>query len=233
MRNASETMYKIGRIFSFILLGISALLIVIYSILMIVAAVDGRFPAYLGSVVGYSIWLVLVLVVILLASRAIKAIEQDKKDNGPHITMIVFGALSGDIFYLLGGIFGLIANGTEEEKKEVVEEQQVEKVEPVEEPKKEEQQGQDFKRALVGFILAVVGFGFACGWWLGLIGTGLGIASLIVNRPTEKQPFKTFSKIAKPVAIVDIILGAVVFIIAIVVVIVAAVAAAVEAGAAA
>jgi len=109
----------------------------------------------------------------------------------------------------------------EEEKKEVVEQQ----AEPVGEPEKE-QGGQDFKRALVGFILSVVGFGFACGWWLGLIGTGLGIASLIVNRPTEKQPFKTFSKIAKPVAIVDIILGAVVFVVAIIVVIVGVVAAA-------
>jgi len=118
MRNASETMYKIGRVFSFVLLGLTALLIVIYSILMIVAAVDGRFPAYLGNVIGYTIWLALVIVAIILASRAIKAIDENKSENGPHITMIVVGAISGDIFYLLGGIFGVIANGQESEKKD-------------------------------------------------------------------------------------------------------------------
>lgn len=117
MKNASKTMYKIGRVFSFVLLGIAALLTVIYTILMIVEATKGNFPAYLGSVIGYVIWVALVVVVIILASNALRSIEQDSKANGPHILMIVFGAISGDIFYLLGGIFGLVAIGQEEENK--------------------------------------------------------------------------------------------------------------------
>lgn len=116
MRNAARTMYKIGRIFSFVLLGLTALLLVIFSILMIVEAVNGHFPAHLGSVIWYVIWLALVIVMIILASKAIKAIAQDEKAVAPHVTMIVAGAISGDIFYLLGGIFSLVANGQESDK---------------------------------------------------------------------------------------------------------------------
>ena len=117
MKNASKTMYKIGRIFSFVLLGITAILTIIYSILMIVEITKGNFPRYLGDVIKFSIWLSLVIVVIILASNALRAMEKDDKSNGPHIVMIVFGAISGDVFYLLGGIFGLIAIGQEEENK--------------------------------------------------------------------------------------------------------------------
>lgn len=116
MRNAAKTMYKIGRIFSFVLLGLTALLVVIYSILMIVEAVNGNFPLHLGSVIGYLIWLGLVIAMIILASNAIKSIAHDEKAVAPHVTMIVAGAISGDIFYLLGGIFSLVANGQEGDK---------------------------------------------------------------------------------------------------------------------
>lgn len=128
----------------------------------------------------------------------------------------------------------------EEEKKELeVEEVKAEEVK--EEPKQEEQSGgmqPNSKFALISFILCVVGFSFAWGWiatsWIGI---GLGIASLIVlkkNDPaTEQQPFKTFAKIAKPVAIADIIIGAIMFVVALTVTIVGAILAAAEAAAAA
>ena len=113
MRNASRTMYQIGRIFSFILLGIAALLTVIFTILMIVDLANGNGLHYLGNIIGYVLWLALIIVVIILATNAIKNTEEDSKNNTPHIIMIVFGAISGDVFYLLGGIFGLIANSQE------------------------------------------------------------------------------------------------------------------------
>ena len=112
MKNSSETMYKIGRIFSFVLLGIAALLLVIHTILMIVAFANGHTGAgtgYIGNMIGDSIWLALIIVVICLASKAINAMDQNEKEVAPHVTMIVFGALSCDVFYVLGGIFGIIA----------------------------------------------------------------------------------------------------------------------------
>ena len=107
----------------------------------------------------------------------------------------------------------------EEEKKEL----EVEEVKAEETPAQQEGgMAQNSKFALIAFILAVVGFTFAWGWFAtSWIGIGLGIASLILlkkNQPeTEQQPFKTFARIAKPVAIADIIIGAVMFVVAIIV----------------
>ena len=118
-----------------------------------------------------------------------------------------------------------------EEENKVVEEAKAEEAK-AEEVHEEKQEGlaSNSKMALISFILSVVGFGFAWGWFAALVGTGLGIASLCVlkkNEPeTEQQPFKTFAKIAKPVAIVDIIAGAVMFLIALIVTIVGVIAAA-------
>ena len=111
----------------------------------------------------------------------------------------------------------------EEEKKEVV------AAEEAQEPEREEQKGgmkPESKKALVSFILSIVGFGFACAWYVAIVGVILGIVSLALNRNTDQQPFRTFSKVAKPVGIVDIILGSIMFLVAIIVTIVTIVAAA-------
>ena len=118
MRNASKTMYEIARIFTFVLLGLVALLITLETIFMIVDIVkDNPFAGHITKIVGYSVWFVFICVMIILASKAIKDIVKNEKENSPHIIMIVAGAISGNVFYLLGGIFGLIAIGQENESK--------------------------------------------------------------------------------------------------------------------
>ena len=52
--------------------------------------------------------LALAIVMIVFAVKAKKAIEENKLSKKLNITMIVFGALD-NLFYLLGGIFGLVA----------------------------------------------------------------------------------------------------------------------------
>ena len=119
----------------------------------------------------------------------------------------------------------------EEEKKDV---QEVEEVKAEQKPAEQESgMKPESKNALIAFILAVVGFGFACAWIAGIVGTVLGIVALHkkIDKPVEQQPFKVFEKIAKIVAIVDIILGAVLFVVALIVIIVGAVAAAAAAAA--
>ena len=117
MRNASRVMYKIGRIFSFVLLALFAFLFIYNFIFLFVHIGKDAGAAVIGSDIGQMIWALiwtgLVIVLIILATKAIKNMEEDAKANGPHIVMIVFGAITGDIFYLLGGIFGLIAIGQE------------------------------------------------------------------------------------------------------------------------
>lgn len=118
MKEASKTMYKIGRIFSYVLLGIYALVIVLNIILLAVDATKDGSPIgdNISNIVTCSIFLVLTILCIVFATRSIKEIEEGSKEAKPHIVMIVFGALCGDIFYLLGGIFGLVANGQSEEQ---------------------------------------------------------------------------------------------------------------------
>ena len=111
-------MYKIGRVFSFVLLGIASILAILHLVLMIIYSIDdtkGNWTSELGSLISTIIWISFIIVVICLASNAINKTESDKADKAPHITMIVFGALSGDVFYVLGGIFGLVAIAQEED----------------------------------------------------------------------------------------------------------------------
>ncbi len=113
----------------------------------------------------------------------------------------------------------------EEEKKEVVQAEE------------QPQQGgmtPNCKNALAAFIASVVGVCFSAGWFIGaiigIVGGALGLSWLKkINGEVEKQPFRTFGKIAKPVSIVSLILGILSLIgwfIWLIVVIVAAVAAA-------
>ncbi len=125
MKTASKVMYTIGRIFNIIALIIALLIL----ILGIVCASSSDFQqklieasedvADLTAAKAYGITLIIVGAIMMviysvlcaLASHASKALNNSKKENAPHIIMIIIGVF-GDIFYLLGGIFGLIAENS-------------------------------------------------------------------------------------------------------------------------
>lgn len=89
----------------------------------------------------------------------------------------------------------------EEEKKEVVEEV---KAEPVEEINSE----QNLKNVLISFILSVAGFVISAGAIVPIVLGAIALNMLKkVPGQVTKAPHKVFQKIAKPVAIVDIIFG--------------------------
>lgn len=96
---------------------------------------------------------------------------------------------------------------------EVVEEKQQQ--EPAQQPQNGDMEPQA-KSALTAFILSAVGFLLGFAWLFSISGVVLGLISLKKikeNDPeTEQQPFRTFGRIAKPLAIVDIVLGAVAFV---------------------
>ena len=110
-----------------------------------------------------------------------------------------------------------------EEENKVVEEQPAQQPQPANDPN---------KFSLITFILSVVGLVVCSGWIIGGVAAiVLGAISLkrLPNSNPNKQPFRTFDKVSKPVGIVDIILGVisvVAWTIYLIVVIVAAIAAA-------
>lgn len=103
----------------------------------------------------------------------------------------------------------------EENKQEVVQEEQP-KQEVVESNQQNEGMDEDSKFSLITFILACAGLVVCAGWIIGGIACAvLGFVALgrVKNCKAVKQPFRTFDRISKPVAIVDIALGIVVAII--------------------
>ena len=109
----------------------------------------------------------------------------------------------------------------EEENKVVAEEEQKQEVVQEEQPKQEvaesnqqnESMDEDSKYSLITFILACVGLVVCAGWIVGGLACAvLGLIALgrVKNCKAVRQPFRTFDRISKPVAIVDVVLGFVV-----------------------
>lgn len=126
MKDASRVMYTIAKVLNIIsIVGIALLFIGAITI----AANPGEYlsqfqealndaaiteEVVLGIAVGLIVYaliaLAVLIVCIVLVGKAQKALEDPSK-NAPHIVMIVLAVFSGSLFYLLGGIFGLVANG--------------------------------------------------------------------------------------------------------------------------
>ena len=121
MKVASKIMYTIGKVINIIEI-ILHMIIITAGILIINLAekifesqsnpnkysVDEiRNVGTLLLVIGI-VFLIVAIVILVLASIAQSKLDNNKKDNAPHIVMIVIGVF-GDIFYLLGGVFGLVA----------------------------------------------------------------------------------------------------------------------------
>ena len=100
----------------------------------------------------------------------------------------------------------------EEENKVVAEEEQP-KQEIAEPNQQNEGMDEDSKYSLITFILACAGLVVCAGWIVGGLACAiLGLIALgrVKSCKAVKQPFRTFDRISKPVAIVDVVLGFVV-----------------------
>ena len=115
MKNTSNTMYRIGKIFTIIELVLGAVLFVVGLIVIIVGSVqDPRDVAAVkagGSCLGWGIYfLVVSILALIFVGQAQKELEDEStRNNSPFILTIVFGAIAQNPFYVLAGIFGLIA----------------------------------------------------------------------------------------------------------------------------
>ncbi len=117
MGKASKVMYIIGRVFNIIEIVMSILTIVggIIVLTMPNLFTGTQLPSTqlnaigLGLIIGGIIALLVSIIVLALATNAQNSLNNGAKENGPHIIMLVIGLLSGDVFYTLGAIFGLVS----------------------------------------------------------------------------------------------------------------------------
>ena len=122
MGNASKILYTVGKVVNIIEIVMTSLMLLLGLVVMIfgetitanIEALSGMMTMLSGTgfTIGGAFALVLSIVTLVLANNATRALDNGIKENAPHIVMIVIGVL-GDIFYLLGGIFGLVAENTE------------------------------------------------------------------------------------------------------------------------
>ena len=127
MKKASEIMFKIGNIFTIIYLVLGAILFLIGLISSIVSGValaaasgDEAAVAAAAAALGSAVGLIFVglyffvtsLVCLIVVRKAQKELANEATSNKkPFIITIVCGAIASNVFYVLAGIFGLIAEG--------------------------------------------------------------------------------------------------------------------------
>ena len=135
MRNTQNTLYKIGRIINWVLLGIYGLTFVINLIILIVDAVnDYYWIDNLSSMITMIFLAAFIIVLVILDGKFGEEALKATPDNlTPIILLMVFGLLSGNVLFLVGGVFGIIGGSQEKNAQE----QKGEKEEPKEEPKEE------------------------------------------------------------------------------------------------
>jgi uncharacterized membrane protein len=133
MKKASEIMFKIGNIFTIIYLILGGILFVIGLISSIAAGVAAAAAssdaevaaaaAALGSAISliflgiyFFVTSLICLIVVRKAQRELA--DESKANRKPFIVTIVVGAIASNYFYVLAGIFGLIAEGQQGQKAE-------------------------------------------------------------------------------------------------------------------
>ena len=131
MKKASQIMYTIGKVFNIIGIVLSSIFVLIGIIItasgelvggvLDLAEVEGvaeeAIPMMVVIVgVFYLIFGLIMLglniAAIVVTGKARASIEGGSMDTKPHVLTIVFGALT-NTFYLLAGIFGLVARNKE------------------------------------------------------------------------------------------------------------------------
>ena len=135
MRNVQANLYRIGRtIINWILLGIYGLFFIINSIRLIINAVNGYGVG--AQVSGMISCLILASFVLVLVIWGPKWEEEAKKAplNGltPVILLMVFGFLSWNYLFLVGGVFGIISASQEKNESKPEEKQEEKKEEKAE-----------------------------------------------------------------------------------------------------
>ena len=127
MKDVSRIMYTIGKIFSVIEIALSTLFVAGGILFRVNAEEIYKHQGRTGTltagdfrqigliiIITGALFLLICTVVFIIATIAQRKLKNDKKDLVPHIIMIVIGVF-GDIFYLLGGVFGIVAEQETEE----------------------------------------------------------------------------------------------------------------------
>lgn len=120
MKTASKVMYIIGMITNVLLFIAATLMLVVFIIGKVNPDVANQIAErlkqtvpyvdqLLGAGIGVTIFLLVAnLIVLIIAISAIKNLNKGTGRVGTHVILMIGGIISWDIFYFLGGLFGII-----------------------------------------------------------------------------------------------------------------------------
>ena len=104
MEKASVVMYSIANFFTWILVIVSIAMIVLSGLSMagILAANQAFGP-------GLLVYWIVVLIIAIITIALVRKAKGKNTSKGWDVLFLVLGILGANIFYFLGGLFGLIA----------------------------------------------------------------------------------------------------------------------------
>ena len=108
MERASKVMYSIANFFTWILV-ILSIVGIVFAVLGIVGviAMEGDLAALAG--IGTIVYLAIILIVGLITIAMVRRAKANGSSKGWDLLFMILGIIGGNIFYFLGGLFGLIA----------------------------------------------------------------------------------------------------------------------------
>ena len=108
MEKASRVMYSIANFFTWIILICSVVGIVLCTLAMVnVIHLEGDVAQY-ASIAGI-IYLAIVLVVAIITIAMVRRAKAQGSSKAWDLLFMILGIVGANIFYFLGGLFGLIA----------------------------------------------------------------------------------------------------------------------------
>lgn len=107
MERASRIMYSIANIFTWVL-AILSILGIVLSVLAITKTVQDVDLSAFGT--ASLVYFIIVLVVAILTITLVRIAKNKNSSKGWDVLFLILGILGDNIFYFLGGLFGIIAN---------------------------------------------------------------------------------------------------------------------------
>ena len=107
MEKASRVMYSIANFFTWIVV-ICSIVCIVFSVLTLTHVVDIEQFKNIGTLVYF----ILILIVSLFTIALVRKAKGKNTSKGWDILFIVLGVLGSNIFYILGGIFGLFGDNS-------------------------------------------------------------------------------------------------------------------------
>ena len=118
MKRASTIFYRLGQVFTIIFAIIYSLFLAIGVTVMVVGIINNATPLIIVGVILTIVFVFLLamdIVLIVIANKAVKSMKQQEGKVSPHILLIIFGLLSMDYFYVIGGVLGIITTKKDKE----------------------------------------------------------------------------------------------------------------------